>query len=194
MPCIRDYWCADCGNAWQVFHDNSDDPIPDCPVCASSGEWQPGGFNMKSNKSRAADLAQTMLHEDFGLDPSQINDNQREGDIAYKAAPPSRAQIDADAQIADVTRQIRNEAEKAGQPVPIGTTPSWGGAAAAVPQNISQIAATARASTEIANREGCNPMLLLNKAQKAGIAPTSARVLSETGERQFPLGKNMFGK
>ena len=194
MPCIRTYRCKACEHTWDVFHDSSADPIPPCPHCEGRADWQPGGFAMKSNVSRAADLAQQMLHEDYGIPASQINDSQREGDIAYKAPPVSKEARDADAQIADVAREVMNEAEKAGHPVNLPTAPAWGGkiSNAKGPQ-MAQVIAGAKAATAQANREGVNPMLLLNKAQQAGAAPTKARVMSEKGEQSIPIGKNLFG-
>lgn len=192
MPVVRDYRCRECKHVWQVFHASSDDPVPDCPHCEGRAAWQPGGFAIKSNAARAGDMAQQMLHEDFGLAPSEINDNQREGDIAFKKAPVSKEVRDQDAQIADVTRQIKNEMEKAGHPVNVPTTPAWGGQARQR-ADFAQVMAGARQATQQANSEGVNPMLVLKKAAEQGSIPTKARVMTDKGEIPYTIGKNMFG-
>ena len=193
MPVVRTYRCKTCDHTWDVFHASSDDPIPDCPHCDGRAAWQPGGFAIKGNAGRAGDMAQQMLVDDFGLSPSQINDSQREGDIAYKAPPETREIRDAKAQVVDINREIMNEAEKAGQKVNLPTHPAWGGKVAAVTPQRAQLIAGAKMAADQANREGVNPMLMLQKAAKAGAAPTKARVMTDRGERPYTIGKNLFG-
>src|SRR5215468_8962151 len=83
---IRTYACEDCGWQFEVHCESSSDPDPECPQCAKVLEWVPVRLNIGTVKSKALDVTQKIIEEDFGL--SDLNDRNREGDVAYKAAPP----------------------------------------------------------------------------------------------------------
>lgn len=193
MSVVRTYRCKTCEHTWDVFHASSDDPIPECPHCDGRADWQPGGFAIKGHASKAGDMAQQMLVDDYGLDPSTINDRQREGDTAYKAPAESREVRDARAQLSEINRAAMNEAQKAGTPVNLPTNPAWGGQVAKVAPQHAQLIAGAKNATQLANREGVNPMLMLQQATKAGAAPSNLRVMTDTGEKPYKIGKNLFG-
>lgn len=93
MAIYGTYRCDDCNTEFKGWRE-SDGPYPDCPSCASPGAWAPQTPNIIGIKARAIDIAQRMAEETFGL--TDINDNQRKGDIAAKApAPINTAEADA---------------------------------------------------------------------------------------------------
>jgi len=77
---IRTYECLDCLTTFEVTCESSDAGDPDCPNCNRVLEWRPGMFSIATNKSKAMNVAQQILEEDYGL--NNFKDNSREGDIA----------------------------------------------------------------------------------------------------------------
>lgn len=91
---IRTYRCEDCGDTFDVTCE-SNDGDPDCPFCSKVLAWQPERFSIGTNKSRALDVTQQIIEQDYGL--SDLNDNLREGDIAAKGpAPLTTSQVEAE--------------------------------------------------------------------------------------------------
>jgi hypothetical protein len=85
MAVVRTYECGECGSRFDKLHFDRADPAPPCPGCAALSAKQtqvPGGFAIKSDKSRAVDITQKICEEDYGM--SDMNDRQREGDLAFK--------------------------------------------------------------------------------------------------------------
>lgn len=103
----RTYECTGCDLEWTVTHDSSDDPYPPCPVCTIKASWVPKPLRIKTNKSRAMDVAQRES-ERMGL--SNMKDNTREGESVYMA-PPAPTTADNEAvmhQTVDAMRQLAN--------------------------------------------------------------------------------------
>ena len=86
MPVVRTYRCPDCQYQFDKFHGSREEAYPDCPACAGEVVWQPTSIAIRTHKSAAVDIAQQMAEQDYGL--TDINDNQRAGDIAAKAPSP----------------------------------------------------------------------------------------------------------
>lgn len=77
MPIVRTYACERCGNFLTVTLptlDHADDPAPECPHCsiATVQEFRPFAIG-GSTKVRAADLAQTIAHEDYGVADIEVD-------------------------------------------------------------------------------------------------------------------------
>ena len=89
---IRTYRCNDCQELFEVTCESSDGD-PDCPFCARELVWQPKSFAITTTKSKAVDVTQQIMEEDYGL--TDFNDNMREGDIAAKTPVRPRAEREA---------------------------------------------------------------------------------------------------
>ena len=176
MPVIRDYHCDECGQEFRVTC-NSSDPAPDCPHCNRVLEWTPGLFSITGTKSKAVDVTQQIMEQEFGY--SNFNDNMREGDIAVKAAAPTGAQIDAE------IRQLSEASQQMHGTPPLNQTQAemakafWGGGQTPLQQvPAAEMLNNARAATQAANAENRNPMQLLHKAGKAGQLKTPIHVIA----------------
>lgn len=108
MPEIRKrFRCPQCNRRAEVWiRPDDDDPV--CPYgCRNDNEavqtqWEPGSFAIGSNKGKALDIAQNIIEQDFGV--TNFNDQQREGDIAYKAEPETREKRAEKEQVVDAVR------------------------------------------------------------------------------------------
>lgn len=174
---IRTYGCDTCGETFEVTLDNSDAPEPDCPYCRDVVlQWRPGMFNVKTNKSRAMDIAQDIAEKDYGL--TNMRDNMREGDIAaVMPTAPKTADVDAIMQvqqeIAAQTGQVMNEEQKR------AAAGFWaGGAAKAAAMPPTQALGIARGAAKEADAMGANPMKLLHAAGKKGHLPNNYRIVA----------------
>src|SRR5215470_17509578 len=83
---IRTYLCEECNTQFEVACESGSDGDPDCPNCAVVLQWVPSRMNIGTVKSKAIDYTQKMVEQDYGL--SNMNDGNREGDVAYKAPAP----------------------------------------------------------------------------------------------------------
>lgn len=81
----RTYRCDECEYQFSWSHGSTDEAAPECPQCAVRAIQMPSAPAITTNKSRALDFAQSMA-EDMGL--TDMNDNLRPGDVAYKAPSP----------------------------------------------------------------------------------------------------------
>jgi hypothetical protein len=177
MPVIRTFGCDDCGLTFEVTQ-GMDDPHPECPRCCQVLEWRPTSFAIVGNKSRAIDVTQKIMEQDYGY--SNFNDNMREGDVAAKpAAAATGAQIDAE------IRQVAQYAAQTTGAPPLTNTQAemakafWAGGQTPL-QNVpaAEMLNNAKASTALANAEGRNPMNLLHKAGKKGQLRTPINVIA----------------
>jgi len=177
MPVIRTFACDDCGLEFEVTQ-GMNDPAPECPRCCTVLEWRPQSFSIIGNKSRAMDVTQQILEKDFGL--SNINDHQREGDIAaMPSAPATGAQIDAE------IRQVSEHAQQTTGAPPLTPVQAemaksfWSGGQTPL-ANIpaAELLSAAKASTATANAENLNPMKLLHDAGKRGQLKTPIHVIA----------------
>lgn len=98
MAIYGTYRCDECDTQFKGWRE-SDGPYPDCPTCAQPGGFAPQAPNIIGIKAKAIDIAQRIAEENFGM--TDMNDNQRAGDIAAKApAPIQTAEADA------ITREL----------------------------------------------------------------------------------------
>lgn len=177
----RTYECMDCHQLFEVTC-NSDDPDPECPTCTKVLDWRPVSFNTKSNISRGADLAQTILNEDYGLD--NFNDNTREGDTVYKAAAETREQREIAKAFEDQAKMLKDMPNMMPEATKQQAASFWaGGQGSVVPQQIVQ-SALANAKAPLVGRngkvldQGVNPMESLHRQGKAGKLPNNFRIIA----------------
>jgi hypothetical protein len=180
MPVIRTYKCNDCGDLFEIVLESGNDADPPCPYCEKELQWRPGMFSIKTNKSRALDLTQKIVEQDFGL--SDLRDNLREGDVAAKTAPRTQADIEKDAQIAKDIQEIAQNPDKMH---PLAR--SFFGGQQAGPfsqQNVDVKSAIANVKGSVPDDR--NPMAMLSEAGKKGQLPINYRLLNEHG-REFTV-------
>jgi hypothetical protein len=149
----------------------SNDPDPECPACAVVLEWRPQRFAITTNKSRAMDVTQRIMESDYGL--GNFADNQREGDVAYKA--PARPAAEREA-IEQVERDAARLAATPENLVP-QVKEFWGGSH---PQQLN-VAQAALADVRANRAAHARNMDLLTKAGKEGRAALDYRFLTDTG-------------
>lgn len=176
MPVVRTFACDDCGIEFEVTQ-AMNDPAPECPQCCVILEWRPQSFNITGTKSRAMDITQGILENQYGM--TNINDHMREGDIAaITPAAPSTAEREVQ------IRQLSEVAQVSGAP-PLSRDQAemaksfWGGGQTPL-QNVpaADMLNSAKAATSAANAEGVNPMALLHKAGKSGRLKTPINVIA----------------
>lgn len=113
----RKYRCGTCGHEWTGIHYKKTEPNLPCPACENPAEvqhreglkeiiesGQAPVMRSNSNVSKAADMCGRMLEDDYGIPPSLINDNAREGD-SYVKVPSSVTKAQYLGQ-ADSTQQV----------------------------------------------------------------------------------------
>ena len=175
MPVIRTYSCAVCGDVFD-FTCESNDPDPACKGCSVVMEWQPKSFAIKGNISKAADITQKIMEQDYGY--SNFKDNTREGETVVMAPPtPTTSSNDA------LMQQVSEFAQSTRQPLsPVQANMAkdfWGAGAAAMPQiPVGDALAFAKQQTALATREGVNPMNLLHRAGREGKLPMKINVIA----------------
>ena len=153
MKLQRKYRCLDCGHRWvKTFTVDPSSPEivdPPCPQCEHQPAPTPARIaapSIKTNKSRAVDIAWDIAQQDHGL--TNMRDNMCEGDVGYIEPPqPSRA---VDPSTIGKPQLIWGGAStNPGQPMP-GTEVTLG---------------NARQAAMLAKAEGRSPMELLHKAR-----------------------------
>ena len=175
---IRTYKCDDCELEFEV-NCESNDPDPDCPTCSKILDWVPGMFAINGNKSKALDVTQKIIEEDFGM--SNLKDNTREGEAAFiEPTPVTTVERET------VERNIREYAAQAvAVPAPISRSDVDGGPASAsfnwgtqpqgnpAPQvSMQHVIATAKQGPQ-----GPNPMTMLHQGIKSGALRTPMRIV-----------------
>lgn len=157
----RTYACDSCDTVFEVCHDSSDEPYPDCPTCSKVLEWRPKSFNMTGVKSKAIDLAQNIMENDYGL--SNFKDNNREGDIGIIRPQETASEKDK------IEREVR---EMVAQTTPAQTQTFWGGNAGA-PTPVTSMNARSMIAMAKQGAQGPDPMALLHAGAKKGTIPTT---------------------
>lgn len=175
MMVFRTYQCNDCDQVFEVTCDSGNDGDPDCPFCSKVLQWVPGMFSVRGDKSRALDVTQKIMEDQYGY--TNFKDNTREGEtVVIPPAAPTTSSNDA------LMQQISEVAQSRSQPltpVQADMASSFWGAGAQVPQiPVAQVLASAKQSIALANQEGVNPMRLLHEAGKQGKLPMKINVIA----------------
>lgn len=166
----RTYKCEDCGDTFEVTCE-SNDPHADCPYCKVVMNWQPGNFAITTNKAKAVDLTQKIVEEDYGM--SNLKDNNREGDVAYKPPSPQTTQ-EREAE----TRMMIEASQQIAKPAMHPSTQGfWGGGAGGAPPMVAQ---SLIAAAKTGPGAGSDPISMLHKAGKAGQLPNNYRIIARS--------------
>jgi hypothetical protein len=175
---IRTYRCDDCEQEFEV-HCESSDGDPDCPTCAKVLDWQPGMFSITGHKSRAIDVTQKIIEEDFGL--SNLKDNTREGEAAYKEprADTTHEKEKITQAVMEYVRESTGNAPGAASvqlPAPVGF--NWGTQVAGAPApqvSMQHVLSQAKVGPQAAE----NPMQILQSGIKSGHLKTKSRIIAK---------------
>jgi DNA-directed RNA polymerase subunit RPC12/RpoP len=107
----RKYRCGECSHEWTGLHYKKTEPNESCPQCAANAPGAPDRVNVHERDglneiisariapaysgarvhSKALDMCGKMLEDDYGIPPSLINDQARQGDC-YVKTPASMTQ------------------------------------------------------------------------------------------------------
>lgn len=188
---IRSYYCNDCNHLFEV-QCKSNDGDPACPFCEAAMQWRPQSFSIKTNKSRAMDLTQNIIEQDFGL--TDFNDNTREGEtVAKTPVAPTTADREKEAQAAlefgdMIEARQKSMGEQQLDHAPPGQQAAvrnfFGPSGAAGPiasQSMvgsSLIAAAKSGPAALGARDGVDPMGALHRLGKEGKLPSSMRIVA----------------
>lgn len=199
----RRYHCDACNFTWEVRLDNPDEPTPDCPRCVAAGAtggvaYVPPMPALGTTKGKAIDLAQRIAEEDYGM--TDMNDNQRAGDIAFKGPAPM--------QTAEAEKQLREMMEYQAQmgpaaPLPDGPTAPdgtrqllvdkqlqkenyWQGSAGGSAETTVGQAEAARAASDAARRQGVDPVGILEQGRSSGNMPFRVNAVGAVPTQDLP--------
>lgn len=175
----RTYACDECGIEW-VEWVTRDAPVPECFKCTLAARNAIGAPPTLGTHSQAVDIAWETAQ---AMGMTDMNDNQRVGDIAFKPpSGPTAAEMDAMAQAsAEMAREMDvprlSEVPQVGmngQPVQGGLTQAqmgagfWGGGAGSPmsPQAAGALVQSAQVGASIARREGADPIAMLHQKRR----------------------------
>ncbi len=147
MALVRHYECDECGCKFEKFHFEKPIQVPECPGCQALAHKQtqiPAGFSIGSTKSKAVDLAYDIVSKDMGM--TDMKDRLREGDIAA-VTPPAMAPA------------VQN---------------FWNSGSSAAPAaTMAGVISAAKVNAQTSDREGRNPMKMLQKSISASGRPNA---------------------
>lgn len=179
MAIYGTYQCDECDTQFKRWRE-SDGPYPDCPTCAQPGGWAPQAPNIIGIKAKAIDIAQRVAEETFGM--TDMNDNQRIGDIAAKAPPPIQG-AEADA----ITREMIGAGLGTPEIAPhlkgyvqnfFGATQAGGGMQIDPAASIQGAAPAAVA----ARQQGSDPIALLHAAKGHGAGIENIKIVGASDQ------------
>lgn len=160
---IRTYLCTDCNTEFEVTCESGNAGDPDCPTCTKVLQWIPAWRGAsKTNVGRAADVAQQILEEDYGM--TNFRDNSREGDIA--AITPSETMAEREkreAAVAAVNMEMAKTAPQLNDAQAEAVKAFWG-AGPQAPINPA-INAPALIAAAKAGPQGNDPIKMLHDAK-----------------------------
>ena len=186
--------CTDCIEEFQVRFVDGDE-TPDCPHCWKLREAERDRIAEMVEEGRApavskgihgADIAYRMLEQDSGL--TDMSDNLREGDIAFKGDGPrhTREMNDVIKEELDLIHARANAQKQSG----VQIEANWNGqpqAPQAVQASAGQAIAGARAFAEQARQEGSDPLGFSNTwSQPAQVQDGSTRHMVNTESKVMP--------
>lgn len=175
-PDRKTYQCLDCGHQFRWVHTGEPGDDPECPKCPKTAEpppapkWVPPRIAIGTTKGRVIDYVQSMVETDFGM--TDMNDGQREGDVAFKGPAPLQT-AEREATIRDLVDAGVPEATSV--QIVEGAKNYWQGqgGAAATEATLGQ-ASPAAAGSAAARRDGVEPLGIL-EADRARVAAAPNR-------------------
>lgn len=159
--------CLECGEEFQVRWAEGDDD-PECGACWKRQREAEDRIAMMVEEGRApsvskgihgADVTYNMMEREYGL--TDMNDNMREGDIAFKGDGPKHTREMNDLIKSELELMAARANAAPVQQVPINA--NWGGQQQAAPDaqsNAKQAIANARGFAEQARKEGADPLAI----------------------------------
>lgn len=158
----------------------SEDGDPDCPQCSKVLIWQPRPFAITGIKSKAIDVTQKILEEDYSL--TNWKDGNKQGDVA--AIMPSETTVEREARM-----RIENEVKELASQAKLPVSPEqnaavhafWGGGASqsgSTAQPNQLVAQTLLASAKVGPQAGIDPMRALHDMGKVGQLPNNMRIVA----------------
>lgn len=175
-PIRKTYRCLDCDHEFRWVHTGELGDDPECPECprtaipAPAPQWVPPRIAIGTTKSRTIDYVQSMVETDFGM--TDMNDGQREGDIAFKGPAPLQT-AERQATIRDLVEAGVPEATSV--QIVEGAKNYWQGqsGAPATEATLGQ-SSPAAAGSAAARRDGVEPLGIL-EADRARVASAPNR-------------------
>ena len=177
---IRTYSCNECGALFECEME-SNDGDPDCPACSVVMEWRPQSFNIGTVKSKAIDVTQKLIEEDYGM--SNLRDGVREGET-YAMPPRAKhaGEVEAETREAvEFTKQTGGLPPELAAQVEhskatfFGGGAMMGGGGLGGPPMQQMLAAAASSKNEPGS---VDPMAALHEGGKKGTLPTRARIIA----------------
>ena len=173
---IRTYSCADCEAVFEVTCDSGDDPDPPCPNCEKVLNWVPTRFATTGVKSKAVDLAQQVLEQDFGL--TNYKDNNREGDVGYIAPRKTVAELDQTGQReSEAGREVVKRMTEISPEHKKQADNFFGGQMASIGQNRVPVQQMIQAA-KMGPGAGVDPMAALHDLGRKGKLPNNYRIIA----------------
>ena len=161
----RTYQCDDCDTVFEVSLDTGDAPDPDCPTCSKVLQWTPKSFAITGVKSKAIDLAQDVLENDYGL--SNFKDNNREGDVGIVRHIETRQETEIVERTArEMVTQTNDPAVKA----------FWGQNAGA-PTAVNSMTGQSLIAMAKQGPAAVDPMAMLHSGVKKGLIPKPEQMM-----------------
>lgn len=177
---VRREWACDvCEHHWRTVEPSSSEVAPECPSCAEVAPRQVfRPIAIRGNASRALDLAQSVIENDYGL--TDARDHLQAGETAAMAPPPIQT-AEADAITREIINmggtpdmaphfqaQVKNFFGAGSATAPAGPPNPFG-----VPTNIEQARQMAAPAAAASTGMGADPIGLLHEAGKKGLDPVA---------------------
>lgn len=176
---IRTYQCTDCGIVFEVTLEHANDPDPDCPSCTRVLDWVPRSFNIATVKSKAINVAQEILEQDYGL--TNWNDSGKEGDIAAQMPVETREMREQKAQVMQEAAQLK-DAQGNNPALQQAVKAFWaGGGGSAMPRAVANNMLASAKVGQAAPKHlggGVNPVAMLAEDGRKGLLPTGFRIIA----------------
>jgi len=140
-------------------------------------EWRPKSFAIGTVKSKAVDLTQSIIEQDFGL--SNLKDNVREGEAYFQPPPPKQtAEIEAETRRdIEITKQTGGLPAELAAQVEHSRNTFFGAGGAGMLGGLPGALSTAKAAA--AEPGAVNAMQALHEGGKAGKLPVKAHIIAK---------------
>lgn len=166
--------CEDCQEEFQCRYAN-DDPLPECPMCWRK-EREENRFEdmlesqvppaVSKNGMHGADITYKMMEREYGI--TDLKDNLREGDVAYKADAPRPTAEENKLIKAELDLMTARATAQPTGPVPIQS--NWGAQPRSM-GNAGEHIQKAQQYTAAAKQEGTDTFAIMDQMKRAAPRP-----------------------
>lgn len=174
---LRTYACNDCGALFECEMESGDAGDPGCPACATVMQWRPRSFAIGgSAQSKAVDLTQNIIEQDFGL--ADMRDGVKEGETYFKPPPPKQtAALEAETRRdIEITKQTGGLPAELAAQVEHSRNTFFGAGGGAMLGGVPGALSTAKAAASAPG--GVDAMAALHEGGKKGMLPTRADIIA----------------